>query len=85
MDAGQILVAVLTSAAVGWLIWVEMHSRRNAAAQSASQSPKAAESDASEERVPSAQQASPEERQGQRSLGIGMAVTVPEPRSSKEM
>lgn len=52
MDAGQILVAVLTSAAVGWLIWVEMHSRRNTAAQSTSQSPKAAESDASEERVP---------------------------------
>jgi hypothetical protein len=53
MDAGEILVAVLTSAAVGWLIWVEIHSRRNAAAQSVSQPPIAAETRAtSEERVP---------------------------------
>ena len=29
MDAANILVVVLTSAAVGWLIWVEIHSRRN--------------------------------------------------------
>jgi hypothetical protein len=29
MDAANILVMVLTSAAVGWLIWVEIHSRRN--------------------------------------------------------
>jgi hypothetical protein len=51
MDAGQILVAVLTSAAVGWLIWVEMHSRRNAATQRASQPPEDAEANASEERA----------------------------------
>lgn len=35
MDAGNILVAVLTSAAVAWLVWVEIHSRRNAAVQAA--------------------------------------------------
>jgi hypothetical protein len=51
MDAGQILVAVLTSAAVGWLIWVEVHSRRNAAAQSARLPAEAADSKAGEEGV----------------------------------
>ena len=51
MDAGQILVAVLTSAAVSWLIWVEIRSRRNNAAQSASPFPKAVESEAGEERL----------------------------------
>jgi hypothetical protein len=29
VDAGHILVAVLTTAAVGWLVWVEFHCRRN--------------------------------------------------------
>jgi len=29
MDAGHILVGVLTSAAIGWLVWAEMNSRRN--------------------------------------------------------
>jgi hypothetical protein len=29
MDAGHILVAVLTTAAVGWLVWVEFNCRRN--------------------------------------------------------
>lgn len=29
MDAGHILVAVLTTAAVGWLVWVEINCRRN--------------------------------------------------------
>jgi len=29
MDAGHILVGVLTSAAVGWLVWAELNSRRN--------------------------------------------------------
>ena len=38
MDAGHILVAVLTSAAVGWLVWVEVHSRQNATLQSAHES-----------------------------------------------
>jgi len=51
MDAGQILVAVLTSAAVGWLIWVEIHSRRNAATQRTSQPPEGAGSNAREERA----------------------------------
>jgi len=29
MDAAHILVAVLTTAAVGWLVWVEFQCRRN--------------------------------------------------------
>jgi hypothetical protein len=44
MDAGYILVAVLTSAAVAWLVWVEIHSRRNAALQTARELPEAPES-----------------------------------------
>ena len=44
MDAGYILVAVLTSAAVAWLVWVEIHSRRNAALQTARESPEAPQS-----------------------------------------
>jgi hypothetical protein len=31
MNAEQILVAALTVAAVGWLVWAELHSRRNRA------------------------------------------------------
>lgn len=49
MDAGHILVAVMTSAAVAWLAWVEVRSRRNAAMQSAGTSSEAAESSADEE------------------------------------
>jgi uncharacterized protein YjbJ (UPF0337 family) len=33
MDAGHILVAVLIAAALGWLVWVELHCRRNRAEQ----------------------------------------------------
>lgn len=33
MDASQILVAVLTAFAVGWLVWAELRSRRNIAAE----------------------------------------------------
>jgi hypothetical protein len=33
MDASQILVAVLTAFAVGWLVWAELRSRRNVAAE----------------------------------------------------
>ncbi len=35
MDAGHILVGVLTSAAVGWLVWAELNSRRNSSAADA--------------------------------------------------
>ena len=35
MDAGHILVAVLTTAAVGWLVWVELNCRRNRTEQTA--------------------------------------------------
>ena len=34
--AANILVGVMTAAAVAWLIWVEMNSRRNMASQNAS-------------------------------------------------
>jgi ferric-dicitrate binding protein FerR (iron transport regulator) len=37
MDAADTLVAVLTSAAVGWLVWVEVRSRRNTATGNAQQ------------------------------------------------
>jgi hypothetical protein len=37
MDAADTLVTVLTSAAVGWLIWVEVRSRRNTAMGNAQQ------------------------------------------------
>jgi hypothetical protein len=50
MDAGHILVAVLTSAAVAWLVWVEVRSRRNAAVQSAQESGQAAEPITNEDR-----------------------------------
>lgn len=43
MDAGHILVGVMTSAAVGWLIWLDLHSRRNTAAQKAQEASAAAE------------------------------------------
>jgi hypothetical protein len=33
MVAGYILVGVMTAAAVSWLVWVELHSRRNEAKQ----------------------------------------------------
>ena len=32
MNAEEILVAVLVLAAVAWLVWAELHSRRNTAA-----------------------------------------------------
>lgn len=32
MNAEEILVAVLVMAAVAWLVWAELHSRRNTAA-----------------------------------------------------
>ena len=51
MDAGYILVAVLTSAAVAWLVWVEIHSRRNAALQTARKLPEAPESTANGDRT----------------------------------
>lgn len=35
MDAAEILVAVLTAAAVGWLVWVEIRCRRSQANQTA--------------------------------------------------
>ena len=44
MDAGNIMVAVLTTAAVGFAIWAEIHSRRNQAAHDTSGSTEAAES-----------------------------------------
>jgi hypothetical protein len=31
MNAEQILVAILTLGAVAWLVWAELHSRRNRA------------------------------------------------------
>jgi hypothetical protein len=37
MDAANILVGVLTTTAVGWLIWAEMNSRRNSARQNANE------------------------------------------------
>jgi len=37
MDAADTLVTVLTSAAVGWLVWVEVRSRRNTATGNAQQ------------------------------------------------
>jgi len=33
MDASQVLVAVLTAFAIGWLVWAELRSRRNVAAE----------------------------------------------------
>ena len=51
MDTGHILVAVLTSAAVAWLVWVEIHSRRNAALQTARELPEAPESKTNENRA----------------------------------
>jgi hypothetical protein len=50
MDAGHILVAVLTSAAIALLVWAEVHSRRNAAMQSAQESQDAPESKTKEDR-----------------------------------
>jgi hypothetical protein len=44
MDAGHIMVAVLTTAAMGLAMWAEIHSRRNQAAQNTSGSTEAAES-----------------------------------------
>ena len=41
MDASEILVAVMIAAAVAWLVWAELHTRRNRA------SDKQAESDRS--------------------------------------
>lgn len=32
MNAEEILVAVLVMAAIAWLVWAELHSRRNTAA-----------------------------------------------------
>lgn len=29
MDASEILVAVMITAAIAWLVWAELHSRRN--------------------------------------------------------
>ena len=29
MDVGHIIVGVLTTAAASWLVWAEIHSRRN--------------------------------------------------------
>jgi hypothetical protein len=29
MEASEILVAVLITAAIAWLVWAELHSRRN--------------------------------------------------------
>jgi uncharacterized membrane protein YccC len=29
MDASEILVAVMVAAAVAWLVWAELHTRRN--------------------------------------------------------
>jgi uncharacterized membrane protein YccC len=29
MDASEILVAIMITAAVAWLVWAELHSRRN--------------------------------------------------------
>ena len=29
MDASEILVAVMIAAAIAWLVWAELHSRRN--------------------------------------------------------
>jgi len=37
MDAAHILVAVLTTAAVGWLVWVEFQCRRNRVKQTTSE------------------------------------------------
>ena len=43
MDAGHIMVAVLTTASVGLAIWAEIHSRRKQAAQNAGGLTEAAE------------------------------------------
>jgi len=43
--AANILVSVLTAAAVAWLIWAEMNSRRNAARQNAAVPVEAADGD----------------------------------------
>ena len=29
MDASEILVAIMITAAIAWLVWAELHSRRN--------------------------------------------------------
>ena len=46
MDASEILVAVMITAAIAWLVWAELHSRRNRRAsqkQAESAGPKAIE------------------------------------------
>ena len=46
MDASEILVAVMITAAIVWLVWAELHSRRNRRAsqkQAESAGPKAIE------------------------------------------
>lgn len=41
--AANIIVGVLTAAALAWLIWAEMNSRRNVARQNAVESAEAAD------------------------------------------
>ena len=48
MDAGHILVGVLTSAAVGWLVWAEMKSRRNTVRKNAGKAGQAEAADGTE-------------------------------------
>jgi len=48
MDAGHIMVAVLTTAALALAVWAEIHSRRNAPERSASELEKMAKPDAQE-------------------------------------
>ena len=67
MDAGHILVAVLTSAAIALLVWAEVHSRRNTAMQSAHESQEAPEWKTKEDRpIITATRASQENHSGAR-------------------
>lgn len=38
MDAGHIIVGVLTTVAASWLVWAEIHSRRRQATQDGNES-----------------------------------------------
>lgn len=44
IDFGTVLVIVLTTSSAGFLVWLELHSRRNAANQQPSAAPRSLES-----------------------------------------
>jgi len=61
MDAANILVAVLTITAVGWLVWAELHSRRNQSSQVRQGTPEEADTDGPKE-IRKSEQARPVRR-----------------------